>query len=68
MCVDVSNINLKHKQGYPGFKRIFFFLSILTVRGEAASTRREAPRRALSNHKHVLFHLRYFENGPVEPG
>ena len=22
----------------------------------------------LSNHKHGLFHLRYFENGPLEPG
>ena len=36
-----------------------FFLSILMVRGEAAST---------SNRKHGLFHIRYFENGPLEPG
>ena len=53
---------------YSGFKRIFFFLSILMVRGEAASTRREAPRIALSNREHDLFHFRYFENGPLEPG
>ena len=46
---------------YSGFKRIFFFLSILMVRGEA-------PRRALSNREHDLFHFRYFENGPLEPG
>ena len=38
-----------------------FFLSILMVRGEAASTK-------LSNRKHDLFHIRYFENGPLEPG
>ena len=25
-------------------------------------------RRALSNRKHGLFHPRYFENGPLEPG
>ena len=41
---------------YSGFKRIFFF------------TRREAPRIALSNREHDLFHFRYFENGPLEPG
>ena len=35
---------------------IFFFLSIPMVRGEAASTRRG------------LFHLGYFENGPLKPG
>ena len=29
------------------------------VRGEAAST---------SNHKHGLFHIRYFQNGLLEPG
>ena len=39
-----------------------FFLSILIVRGKAASTRLEAPR-ALSNCKHGLFHIRYFEKG-----
>ena len=56
--------------------RSFFLSSILIVRGEAASTRREAPREknnrsvsgALSNRKHGLFHIRYFENGPLEPG
>ena len=54
--------------------RGYFFLSLLMVRGEAASPRREAPREknnvsgALSNRKHGLFHIRYFENGPLEPG
>ena len=38
-----------------------FFLSILLVRGEVKSG-------ALSNRKHGLFHIRYFENGPLEPG
>ena len=42
-----------------------FFLSILIVRGKAASTRLEAPR-ALLNCKHGLFHIRYFENGSLE--
>ena len=46
---------------YPGFQRIFFFLSILMVGGEVKSG-------ALSNRKHGLFHIRYFENGPLEPG
>ena len=32
------------------------------------STRREAPRGAFSNRKQGLFHIRYFENGPLEPG
>ena len=45
-----------------------FFLSILMVRGEAASTRREALSGALSNRTQGLFHIRYFENGPLEPG
>ena len=46
------------------------FLSILMVRGEAASTRREVRRgRAFNiNRKHGLFYLKYFENGPLEPG
>ena len=60
----------------PSFQKFFFLSSILIVRGEAASTRREAPREknnrsvsgALSNRKHGLFHIRYFENGPLEPG
>ena len=48
--------------------RGYFFLSILMVLGEAASTRRGAPRDknnvsgALSNRKHGLFHIRYFGN------
>ena len=46
---------------YPGFQRIFFFLSILMVGGEVKSG-------AFSNRKHGLFHIRYFENGPLEPG
>ena len=50
---------IKCPDHYPGFQRISFLLSILTVRGEAAST---------SNRKHGLFHIRYFENGPLEPG
>ena len=45
-----------------------FFLLTLMVRGETASTRREAPRGAFSNRKQGLFHFRYFENGPLEPG
>ena len=31
-----------HPSSHPGFQRIFFFLSILMVRGEAALTRRKA--------------------------
>ena len=58
------------------FRSVFFLSSILIVHGEAASTRREVPREknnrsvsgALSNRKHGLFHIRYFENGPLEPG
>ena len=47
----------------------FFFLSILMVRGKAASTRREVPRRKSFNLISTgLFNLRYFEDGPLEPG
>ena len=45
-----------------------FFLLTLMVRGEVASTRRKAPRGAFLNRKHCLFYIRYFENGPLEPG
>ena len=46
-----------------------FFLSILMVRGKAASTRREVPRRKSFNLTSTgLFHLRYFEDGRLEPG
>ena len=42
------------------------------IRGEAASTRCKAPTEsvsgALSNGKDGLFHLRYIENRPLEPG
>ena len=46
---------------YPRFQRIFFFLSIVMVGGEVNS-------EAISNRKHGLFHIRYFENRPLEPG
>ena len=45
-----------------------FFLLTLMVRGETPSTRREAPRGTFSIRKHGLFHIWYFENGPLEPG
>ena len=39
------------------------------VRGEAATTRREMPRRKSFNLILTgLFHLRYFEDGLLEPG
>ena len=44
----------------------FFFLSILIVRGEATTARREAG--AFSNREHGLFNLMHFENGTLEPG
>ena len=30
--------------------------------------RAEEKKKNLSNRKHGLFHIRYFENGPQEPG
>ena len=42
--------------------RGFFFLSIMMVRHETNVS------GALSNRKHGLFHIKYFENGPLEPG
>ena len=47
------------------------FLSILMIRGKAASMRREVPRikeHLISNRKRSLFYLKYFETGPLEPG
>ena len=52
---------------YLEFQRIFFLIA-------TDGSRREAPREknnvsgALSNRKHGLFHIRYFGNGPLEPG
>ena len=43
-----------------------FFLSILVVRDEAVSAKREATRE--KQKKHGLFYIRYFENGTLEPG
>ena len=48
---------------YPGFQRIFFSYR---YRGSRRSRVKEA--RALSNRKHGLFQIRYFENGTLEPG
>ena len=48
---------------YPGFQRIFFSYR---YRGSRRSRVNEA--RALSNRKHGLFQIRYFENGTLEPG
>ena len=44
-----------------------FFLSILMVRGEAPREKNNVSG-ALSNRKHDLFYIRYFEDGPLEPG
>ena len=36
-------------------------------RRQQGADRRECVSAALSNRKHGLFHIRYFENGPLEP-
>ena len=48
-----------------------FFLSILIVRGakrREKKNNRPSVSGALPNHKHDLFHIRYFENAPMGPG
>ena len=36
-------------------------------RRQQRADRRKSVSGALSNRKHGLFHIRYFENGPLEP-
>ena len=38
------------------------------IRGKAASMRREVPRMKKLKYQIGLFYLKYFENGPLEPG
>ena len=44
-----------------GSGRCFFLI-------DTDGSRESRVSRALSNRKHGLFHIRYFENGPLEPG
>ena len=44
----------------------YFFLTISMVRGEAP--REYSISESLSNRKHGLFHIRYFENRPLKSG
>ena len=46
--------------------RGYFFLTISMVRGEAP--REYSISESLSNRKHGLFHIRYFENRPLKSG
>ena len=48
---------------YPGYQRFF-----LACEEELRRHERRSVSGALSNCKHGLFHIRYFENGPLEPG
>ena len=59
---------LRFPPGIPWAPNDIFFLSILILHGEAASRRREASREPYKPRKHGLFHIRYLENGPLEPG
>ena len=50
------------QRAYPGFQRIFVLI-------DTDGSRRGAERKRLGSLiKLGLFHLRYFENGPLEPG
>ena len=57
----IVNLFTESRNVLPWVPEDIFFLSILMVRGVSVSG-------ALSNRKHGLFHIRYFENGPLEPG
>ena len=51
---------------YRGFQRLFFtFLELNSSRQNRDS---EAQSGAFSNREHGLFHLKYFDNGPLERG
>ena len=56
---------------YPGFQTTFFLIDthrwVAKPRQRGAQAERQETG-ALSNRKHGLFHIRYFENGPLEPG
>ena len=50
------------QRAYPGFQKIFVLI-------DTDGSRRGAERKRLGSLiKLGLFHLRYFENGPLEPG
>ena len=58
---------------YPGFQRIFFLIDTDRSPRSRVNEARSAERKkmvsgALSSRKHGLFHIRYFENEPLEPG
>ena len=66
----MANVLVIKQNVYPGFQRIFFSYRyrwfVAKPRQRGAKCRGE---RAFNiNRKHGLFHPRYFENGPLEPG
>ena len=50
-----------------GSRGYFFLMDTAGSRRQQGADRRESVLGALSNRKHGLFHIRYFENGPLEP-
>ena len=56
---------------YPGFQTIFFshrYWSFVAKPRQRGAQAERQETGALSNRKHSLFHIRYFENGSLEPG
>ena len=61
---EILNLNLTF--AYRGFQRLFFtYLELDSSRQNRDS---EAQSGAFSNREHGLFHLKYFDNGPLERG
>ena len=50
-----------------GSRGYFFLMDTDGSRRQQSADRRKSVSGALSNRKHGLFHIRYFENGPLEP-
>ena len=76
-CLSVLCISLRFHHNHSwctlGFQKVFFSYRYWWL---AAKPRQQGVKRrqkkktyqTLSNRKHCLFHIRYFENGPLEPG
>ena len=65
--------NCGSRPRYPGSKRIFFFYRYWWFAAkprQRGAKRREKKitREPYQTRKHGLFHIRYFDNGPLEPG
>ena len=66
----MANVLVIKQNVYPGFQMIFFSYRYrwLVAKPRQRDAKCRGERAFNINRKHGLFHPRYFENGPLEPG